>query len=81
MDSGSEQSFVTSRVGAAGDTGYKLSPDRSSTKSNSTNSSNSAIGGHDKKMPFLIGVAGGTASGKVFMNELLEGKNQLRGEG
>ena len=66
MDSESEQSFVANRVGTAVDTGYKLSPDRTSTKSNSTNSSNSAIGGHDNKMPFLIGVAGGTASGKVF---------------
>lgn len=69
MDSGSEQLFMANRVGVAGDTGYKLSPDRSSTKSNSTNSSNSAIG-HDNKMPFLIGVAGGTASGKVIRNQL-----------
>ena len=65
MDSSSEQSFLVNRVGTVGDTVSKLSPDRTSTKSISTNSSNSAIGGHDKKMPFLIGVAGGTASGKV----------------
>ena len=68
MESGSEQSFMVNRVGTVGDTVSKLSPDRTSTKSLSTNSSNSAIGGHDKKMPFLIGVAGGTASGKVSFN-------------
>ena len=68
MESGSEQSFMVNRVGTVGDTVSKLSPDRTSTKSLSTNSSNSAIGGHDSKMPFIIGVAGGTASGKVFIN-------------
>ena len=67
MDTGSEQSFVVNRTGTAGDTGRKISPDRISTKSNSTNSSSSAIGGHEMKMPFLIGVAGGTASGKVLL--------------
>ena len=65
MDCGSEQSFVVNRVATSGDTIPKISPDRASTKSHSTSSSSSAIGGHEKKMPFLIGVAGGTASGKV----------------
>merc|ERR1712088_27805 len=35
----------------------------------STNSSNSAIGAQDKKTPFLIGAAGGTASGKTTVCE------------
>ena len=64
MDRGIEQSFMVNRV-VTGDSIQKFSPDRTSTKSNSTNSSNSAIGNQDKKTPFLIGVAGGTASGKV----------------
>ena len=68
MDGGIEQSFMVNRVGT-GDTTQKLSPDRTSTKSNSTNSSNSAIGIQDKKTPFLIGVAGGTASGKVYVEK------------
>ena len=68
MDRGIEQSFMVNRVGT-GDTTQKLSPDRTSTKSNSTNSSNSAIGIQDKKTPFLIGVAGGTASGKVYVEK------------
>ena len=66
MDSGLKQSVVGNPVGS-GDATHKLSPERNSTKSNSTSSSNSAIGGHDHKMPFLIGVAGGTASGKVTL--------------
>ena len=65
MDRGIEKSFMVNRV-VTGDTTQKLSPDRTSIKSNSTNSSNSAIGIQDKKTPFLIGVAGGTASGKVL---------------
>ena len=64
MDRGIEQSFMVNRV-VTGDSIQKFSPERTSTKSNSTNSSNSAIGNQDKKTPFLIGVAGGTASGKV----------------
>ena len=66
MDSGRKQSHVGIPVGS-GDAAHKVSPERCSTKSNSTSSSNSAIGGHDHKMPFLIGVAGGTASGKVTL--------------
>jgi len=69
MDCGSEQSFVVNRVATSGDTIPKISPDRASTKSHSTSSSSSAIGGHEKKMPFLIGVAGGTASGKTTVCE------------
>lgn len=65
MDRGIEQSFMVNRV-VTGDSIQKFSPERTSTKSNSTNSSNSAIGAQDKKTPFLIGVAGGTASGKVM---------------
>ena len=70
MDRGIEQSFMVNRV-VTGDSIQKFSPDRTSTKSNSTNSSNSAIGNQDKKTPFLIGVAGGTASGKVSECRLL----------
>jgi len=68
MDRGIEQSFMVNRV-VTGDSIQKFSPDRTSTKSNSTNSSNSAIGNQDKKTPFLIGVAGGTASGKTTVCE------------
>ena len=70
MDRGVEQSFMVNRV-VTGDSIQKFSPERTSTKSNSTNSSNSAIGNQDKKTPFLIGVAGGTASGKVSECRLL----------
>jgi len=68
MNSGSEFAFMSNHVRPGGDTGYKLLPERVSTPSYSTNSSSSAIGGHDKK-PFLIGVAGGTASGKTTVCE------------
>jgi len=68
MDRGIEQSFMVNRV-VTGDSIQKFSPERTSTKSNSTNSSNSAIGAQDKKTPFLIGVAGGTASGKTTVCE------------
>ena len=66
MDSSAESkhSFV-SHIAAADE--MKLSPERSSVKSCSTSSSSSAVGGSEKKMPFLIGVAGGTASGKVVL--------------
>jgi uridine kinase len=68
MDRGIEKSFMVNRV-VTGDTTQKLSPDRTSIKSNSTNSSNSAIGIQDKKTPFPpLGMIT-SASGKTTVCE------------